>query len=365
MKNENQKVGDLGQHWTPKDVVQTMLTLKKNKGLTLEPSAGSGRFVEVLDNVVAIEIDEKVVPDNLKDRYIISNFFEISEEQKFQTVIGNPPYVAGKLLTPEWFCDWKGVLPRTANAYLHMIDKCVNHLEESGELIFIVPSSVFSDSSRGKELRKKMVTLGAFTDVIFCHEQIEWENAAVDTLIFRWERGAIQEKVKTNRGPKTLFESGGFIWLIDFTPMGTLGELFKATVGSAPSRASAEAGYGEKYFREGKFVLIDESYQDAWPRVHNTPEGPKIFYVGGPIRRWPVFFEGTSSRHLDNALLPKSPINTENGAKVLNDWFKANGDALGLIKGGRWSCGVKQFENCPIPKEVFNNLKGIKSKSGR
>ncbi len=361
MKNTKQKIGDLGQHWTPRDVVQTMLTLKKNKGLTLEPSAGCGRFVEVLgDEVVAVEIDESVVPLHLRHCYVISNFFALTEEQKFSTILGNPPYVAGKLLTAEWFAGWEGVLPRTANAYLHFIDKCVNHLEDGGELIFIVPSSLFADSSRGKELRRKMVQLGAFTDVIFCHEQVEWETAAVDTLIFRWERAAKQEKVVTNLGPKTLFESNGFTWLVDFEPVGTLGEWFKATVGSAPSRSAVESGVGAQYFREGKYVLIDETHMDSWPRVHHTPEGPKVFYVGGPIRRWPVFFHGTISRHLDNALLPKHRIDTEAAAKLLNEWFKQHGESLGLIKGGRWTCGVKQFENCPMTRELQNKLNKLR-----
>lgn len=240
-----------------------------------------------------------------------------------------------------------------------MIDKCINHLEDGGELIFIVPSSLFADASRGKELRRKMVKLGAFTDVIFCHGQVDWETAAVDTLIFRWERGAVQKKVQTNLGPRAFFESNGFTWLVDFEPVGTLGEWFKATVGSAPSRLAVENGGSGKYFKEGKFISIDESDRSSWPRVHDTPEGPKLFFVGGPIRRWPVFFNGTTGKHLDNALLPKKKLNTASAAIVLNEWFKANGEMLGLIKGGRWTCGVKQIENCPIDTTLLRDLTEI------
>ena len=359
MKNNKQDIGDLGQHWTPAEIVDSMIALKKNDGLTLEPSSGCGRFLEKIDNIVGVEIDPSVVPDHLSDKVIISNFFDISIDQKFSTIIGNPPYVAGKLLTPEWFGPWNGLLPRTANAYLHFIEKCLYHLEDGGELIFIVPSSLFSDTSRGNVLRKKMVAEGAFTDVIFCHEAVEWENAAVDTLIFRWEKDAIQQKVKTNIGEKTLFESNGFTWLIDFEPCGTLGDWFKATVGSAPTKAAVTAATGIPYIKEGKAVLVNESDIDVWPRVHHTPTMNKIFYVGGPIRRWPVFFSGTSDKHLDHALLPKKTLNVEKAAKLLNDWFSSNGNALGLIKGGRWGCGVKQFENCPVDSELFYCLSGL------
>jgi hypothetical protein len=204
-----------------------------------------------------------------------------------------------------------------------------------------------------------MLSLGAFTDVIFCHEQVEWENAAVDTLIFRWQKGLKQKKVKTNLGDKILFESNGFTWLIDFIPAGTMGEWFKATVGSAPLRAAVEAKRGGEYIKEGKIVLIEETECDKWPRVHHTPVGDKLFYVGGPIRRWPVFFSGTSGKHLDNALLPKHKIDIVMGAALLNEWFKANGEALSLIKGGRWICGVKQFENCPITEEMKEALSAL------
>jgi adenine-specific DNA-methyltransferase len=136
MKNKNQQCGDLGQHWTPVDVASTMISLMKNSGTILEPSAGSGRFVELLNfkKLTALEIDERVIPKHLMSKYIIDNFFNFPETKKFNTIIGNPPYVAGKLLTSDWFNNWKGILPRTANAYLHFIDKCINHLEQIKEI---------------------------------------------------------------------------------------------------------------------------------------------------------------------------------------------------------------------------------------
>jgi hypothetical protein len=140
MKNNKQSIGDLGQHWTPNEIVDKMISLKRNTGKTLEPSAGSGRFVNKIKDITAIEIDKNVVPSDLLSVYNIINFFDYPEYHKFDTVIGNPPYVAGNLLLIEWFSNWKGVCPRTANSYLHFIDKCINHLSENGEIIFIIPS---------------------------------------------------------------------------------------------------------------------------------------------------------------------------------------------------------------------------------
>jgi hypothetical protein len=357
MKNNKQSIGDLGQHWTPNEIVDKMISLKRNTGKTLEPSAGSGRFVNKIKDITAIEIDKNVVPSDLLSVYNIINFFDYPEYHKFDTVIGNPPYVAGNLLLIEWFSNWKGVCPRTANSYLHFIDKCINHLSENGEIIFIIPSTFFSDTSRGKELRKKMVKLGAFTDVFYCSD-VKWEKASIDTLIFRWEKGLKQDTVLTNRGNKTLFESNGFIWLIDFEPISSMNEWFKPTVGSVPSRIAIETGGPTKYFCNGQMIGVDESNKKTWSRVHDTKYGPKIFFNGGPCRRWPMIYSGNYDKHLNHVLLPKKELNIEIIESALNDWFKKNGEKLGLIKGGRWSCGIGQIDNCPIDKElnqVFND----------
>ena len=82
MKNKNQKKGDLGQHWTPKETVDFMIgMLSKNKNISiLEPTAGSGNFIERLiktdyTNIKAVEIDNTVVPDHYRHLYDIKNFF--------------------------------------------------------------------------------------------------------------------------------------------------------------------------------------------------------------------------------------------------------------------------------------------------
>jgi adenine-specific DNA-methyltransferase len=372
MKNYNQSVGDLGQHWTPVDVVSKMISLMKNKGSILEPCAGSGRFVEQLPNCKAVEIDETVVPENLKKQYIIQNFFDYPISNKFDTLIGNPPYVAGRLLTPDWLSSWKGILPRTANAYLHFIEKSIEHLTDNGELIFIVPVNVLSDTSRGKELRSKMAKMGAFTDIIFSRSQINrsdvsWETASVDTLIFRWQKNLKQGKVNTNVGVKELFERNGFIWLIEFEPKATIGDYFRATVGSAPYKKDIAAGersdnFGE-YVKEGKLVKVCEKYIDTWRRSHDTPKTDKIFFVGRQIRRWPIFSAGDNPKHIDWALMPKLKIDTKKSADALNIWFKKNGVMLGVIRNGRWKMGVKQIESCPMDKELFDLLESFRYKS--
>ncbi|MFT2615367.1 Eco57I restriction-modification methylase domain-containing protein [Helicobacter pylori] len=82
----------LGQVFTPKNIVDFMLTLKQNHGSVLEPSAGDGSFLKRLKKAVGIEIDPKICPKNA----LCMDFFDYSLENQFDTIIGNPPYVKHK-----------------------------------------------------------------------------------------------------------------------------------------------------------------------------------------------------------------------------------------------------------------------------
>ena len=129
MINKKQKLGDLGQHWTPNSIVDFMWGLVSNKnGRILEPSSGNGAFVKKLIDVksqfTAVEFDKSVIPSNLSSYYDNIDFFSYDKDQKFDVVIGNPPYVNGKLIDTRTknilgskFCS------ATANLYLHFIEK--------------------------------------------------------------------------------------------------------------------------------------------------------------------------------------------------------------------------------------------------
>lgn len=81
----------LGQVFTPLHIVETMLRLIKNSGRFLEPSCGNGAFYKHLPlDKIGIEIDSSVINDT---SVLNIDFFDYSVEEKFDTIIGNPPYV--------------------------------------------------------------------------------------------------------------------------------------------------------------------------------------------------------------------------------------------------------------------------------
>ena len=88
---------NLGQFFSPKILVEQCIALIQNKkGRLLEPSCGNLAFKECLkDNAIFIEIDNSLIKDK---RVFNMDFFDYPMEEKFDTIIGNPPYVDNKFL---------------------------------------------------------------------------------------------------------------------------------------------------------------------------------------------------------------------------------------------------------------------------
>lgn len=109
----------------------------------------------------------------LKEEYrksiIYADFLKEELNCKYDTIIGNPPYIK---------------LPG-GNLYLNFIQKCFALLKDKGELIFIVPSN-FTKLTSSKNLINKMLEEGNFTHII--HPNIEnfFEGAHIDIIIFRY-----------------------------------------------------------------------------------------------------------------------------------------------------------------------------------
>ena len=127
----------LGQVFTPQCVVSQMLSLRKNYGSVLEPSSGEGIFLRNIPNCVGIEIDPKLC--TLHDS-INTDFFDYCVKNKFDTIIGNPPYVRYNDINQDTKQKLKSDLfDKRSNLYMFFIEKSIMHLNNGGELIFITP----------------------------------------------------------------------------------------------------------------------------------------------------------------------------------------------------------------------------------
>jgi len=183
---------DLGQYFTIADDLQKFVfdKVKHKSSRLLEPSFGAGhllkKFKEYDENypMICYELDSKVKPVITFNEFqtpIYGDFTQQTITTKFKTIIGNPPYVKQK----------------TGNLYIKFIELCYNHLDDDGELVFIVPSD-FIKLTSASSIIEIMTKHGSFTDFLFPHNEKLFENANIDVVVFRYEKGVITKKAFVN-----------------------------------------------------------------------------------------------------------------------------------------------------------------------
>ena len=189
-----------GQFFTVNKKVQEYLVDLLNpqeNWKVLEPSAGSGELMRAVletypdTNIVGWEIDENVVSKDLNIE--VGDFFDKANnvEQKFHSLIGNPPYVAWKNVEQETRISAATVKQKysdKANLYYLFMDRCIDLLEDDGELIFIQPKE-WMYSTSALPIREKMMRTGTITHIIDGGEEKVFPDADVPAImIFRFQK---------------------------------------------------------------------------------------------------------------------------------------------------------------------------------
>ncbi|KKQ84008.1 MAG: putative modification methyltransferase [Candidatus Woesebacteria bacterium GW2011_GWB1_38_8] len=188
---------NLGQYFTPAYVADFMIGLSEvpKSAKILEPACGKGVFLKLLKekgykNIVGYEIDKTLEP--ITDAKILFKSF-VSEKinEKYNLIIGNPPYIRWKNLDQELKdeLDKNGLWQRYFNSlcdYLCIfILKSVELLKDNGELIFITPE-YWINTKHAEILRNYLVENGYFTDIIHFNETPIFDKVASSILIFKF-----------------------------------------------------------------------------------------------------------------------------------------------------------------------------------
>ena len=190
----NLDVANLGQVFTPQHIVSDMLGLIKNTTKMknprfLEPSCGNGAFFKHLpQNKIAIELDSNVIADS---NVLNTDFFSYPVSEKFDVIIGNPPYVRYQDIaesTKFLLSRYSDIFDSRSNLYLFFIYKCVLHLKEGGELIFITPRD-FLKSTASMKLNEFLFSQGSITDFLDLGDKKIFESAQPNCAIWRFEKG--------------------------------------------------------------------------------------------------------------------------------------------------------------------------------
>ena len=389
-------VETLGQVFTPAGVVRTMLSLRRNSGRVLEPSCGDGAFSHCLPGCVAIEVDRTHAPTGSLN----IDFFAYPEEEKFQTIMGNPPYVRYQDILPATKALIKSNLfDLRTNLYLFFIEKAVRHLAEGGELIFITPRD-FLKTTSSVRMNKWLYSHGTITHAIELGDARVFTAAVPNCLIWRYEQGCFDRSVRYaeigNRDNlaaalespqwehRHFVETAGHLMFSKELHAIHLQDVASVKVGavSGADEIYADEKLGNRDFvcsstvKTGKtrrmiwtgkkdgppdslrphqerlisrgIRAFDESNWWQWGRGYPITEAPRV-YVNGKTRQPQPFFLHECN-HFDGAVLaifPHDPsVELKAFCEALN---RVAWDQLGFVCDGRFLFTQRSLENAPLP----------------
>lgn len=366
-------VETLGQVFTPQHIVSEMLMLRRNNGRILEPSCGDGAFYDNIPNCVGIEIDKSHCPNNALNM----DFFDYPITEKFETIIGNPPYVRYQDICEETKRKINSCLfDERSNLYLFFIEKCINHLTDNGELIFITPRDFLKATSSIK-LNQFIYKNGTITDLIDLGDQRIFKGFNPNCVIFRFEKGNFSRKTNVS---KEFICCNGQLMFTDNTYPLSFRDVFFVKVGavSGDDKVFANKEFGNRDFvcsytqKTGKtkrmifnennaFLLqfkerlikrkikeFDETNWWQWGRSHYQSTEKRI-YVNAKTRNKNPFFIHSSNDY-DGSILAVFPKNQnvmiEEVCERLNEvnWYE-----LGFVCDGRFLFSQKSLENALLP----------------
>ena len=371
-------IKNLGQVFTPQFIVAEMMGLIRNKGNVLEPSCGQGAFSKNIPNCVAIELDSAICPD-----YAINmDFFDYSVDNKFDTIIGNPPYVRFQDILGSTKSKLnKSIFDERTNLYLFFIYKCVLHLKEHGELIFIVPRDFLKATSAIK-LNNFLYSNGTITNIIDLGDGNIFENACPNCVIFRYEKDNfsricnISKKFSVING-QIIFTSNSYnvrfndLFFVKVGAVSGADSLFMHESGNVDFVCSKTQKTGElrkmfynidaPYLHQYKDKLInrkikhfDNSNWYTWGRDYYKSDKNRI-YVNQKTRNTNPFFFNKCKAYDGSvlAVFPKFECDDVLIQSVVNDLNKVDWQELGFVCDGRYLFSQKSLENTVLP-DWFN-----------
>jgi adenine-specific DNA-methyltransferase len=366
-----------GQVFTPPAVVKRMFALRRNAGRVLEPACGEGAFSSQLPGCVALEIDPAICPTHAQ----AIDFFAYPETEKFDTIIGNPPYVKSRdILSGTRKYLRSQLLNGHANLYLYFIEKCVRHLKPGGELIFITPRD-FLKTTGSAALNTWLFDHGTITDFDDLGDARIFTGATPNCAIWRFEKGNFLHRTGDGRrmtlaGGQLMFTRGIYsvplarVFNVRVGAVSGADEIFtNAMLGNADFVCSKTAASGElrrmifdlplPELEEHKERLLarrvtkfDESNWWKWGRRHHLSDAPRI-YVNHKTRNLKPFFLN-DCKNYDGAVLALFPhCKTLDAATMkqltvlLND---VDWSELGFVCDGRHQFAQRSLEQAPLPE---------------
>ena len=190
----------LGQYFTPPHIAKLMVEMLVNRatGAVLEPSCGEGVFLKSLEffgysDAVGVEIDPNLV---IESRYPVhrESFLTWKSDRKFDSVIGNPPYIRWKDLGESAKAElktlpgWDHLFNSLSDFLIPFIYRSVEMLNPGGEIVFITPS-FWMHTQHSAPLREWLLEQGSFSHLVHFGEAEVFPGVSSSIVIFRFVKG--------------------------------------------------------------------------------------------------------------------------------------------------------------------------------
>ncbi|EJY9602883.1 class I SAM-dependent methyltransferase [Campylobacter coli] len=383
-------VKELGQVFTPQYIVSDMMNLIQNNGRFLEPSCGDGAFFKNLpSNKVGIEIDKNVIND---EQILNIDFFNYPLNEKFDTIVGNPPYVKYqdiKIETKILLKIYNQIFDERSNLYLFFIYKCILHLKDKGELIFITPRD-FLKSTSSIKLNNFLFSQGSITDFIDLGDKKIFKSAQPNCAIWRFEKGnfkrntnclkefnCINEQILFTKThyfipfSKLFFVKVGAVSGADqiFTneKFGNMEFVCSSTKKTKKTKKMIYGIYGKtcKYLIQNKEILLtrkikkfNENNWWQWGRDYYKSDLERI-YVNTKTRNKNPFFINDCKAYDGSilAIFPKFKCDKKLLQEICDKLNEIDWEELGFVCDGRFLFSQRSLENCLLNENFKDFLK--------
>ncbi|MGX2982523.1 Eco57I restriction-modification methylase domain-containing protein [Helicobacter sp. 23-1045] len=369
----------------------------------LAPSAREGESIDCHD----FAIFDTITKSRNDGTILNTDFFAYPVSEKFDTIIGNPPYVRYQDIldsTKSLLKPFSDIFDLRSNLYLFFIYKCVLHLRDRGELIFITPRD-FLKSTASVKLNASLHAQGSITDFVELGDKRIFSKAQPNCVIWRFEKGDFSRKCNYQNlqdcHEKKIFNciSGQIIFTrkryeipfssLFFVKVGAVsgadsifanekfGNMdfvcsFSAKTGKTKKMIYGDFGKNCAYLAEFKSQLkarkikkFDEHNWWEWGRDYHKSESPRI-YVNSKTRNKKPFFLHPCNAYDGSvlAIFPRFEVDNASLQKICEMLNNVDWEELGFVCDGRFLFSQRSLENCLLGSEFGEiyecaNLKAI------